>query len=42
VIFGHFDDKLGRKFLMFLNLLIFGYAMLLVVLMHPIGITAVF
>jgi hypothetical protein len=42
VIFGHFDDKLGIKFSMFWDLLISGYAMLLVVLMPPIGITAVF
>jgi MFS family permease len=42
VVFGHFGDKLGRKFSMFWTLLISGSAMLLIALMPPIGITAVF
>ena len=41
VVFGHFGDKLGRKLSMFWSLLISGFAMLLVALMPPIGITAV-
>jgi len=42
VVFGHFGDKLGRKFSMFWTLIISGFAMLLIALMPPIGITAVF
>jgi MFS family permease len=42
VIFGHFGDKLGRKFSMFWTLIISGFAMLLIALMPAIGITAVF
>jgi len=41
VVFGHFGDKLGRKFSMFWSLLISGVAMLLVALMPAIGIIAV-
>jgi MFS family permease len=42
VAFGHFGDKLGRKFSMFWSLFLSGSAMLLIALMPPIGITAVF
>nr|ACI15729.1 putative transmembrane protein [Acidianus hospitalis W1] len=41
VVFGHFGDRLGRKFSMFWTLLISGTAMLLITLMPPIGITAI-
>jgi MFS family permease len=41
VIFGHFGDKLGRKFSMFWSLFLSGVAMLLVALMPPIGVLAV-
>jgi MFS family permease len=41
LIFGHFGDKLGRKFSMFWTLIISGFAMLLIALVPPIGITAI-
>ncbi|PVU77932.1 MFS transporter, partial [Acidianus hospitalis] len=41
VIFGHFGDKLGRKFSMFWSLFLSGITMLLVALMPPIGVLAV-
>jgi len=41
IIFGHFGDKLGRKFSMFWTLIISGLAMLLIALVPPIGITAI-
>jgi MFS family permease len=41
VVFGHFGDKLGRKFSMFWSLFLSGIAMLLIALMPPIGVLAV-
>jgi len=40
-IFGHFGDKIGRKFSMFWSLFLSGIAMLLVALIPPIGIIAI-
>jgi len=40
-IFGHFGDKIGRKFSMFWSLFVSGIAMLLVALIPPIGIRAI-
>ncbi|BDC17521.1 MFS transporter [Acidianus sp. HS-5] len=40
-LFGHFGDKIGRKFSMFWSLFLSGIAMLLVALMPPLGILAI-